>query len=508
MNAVKQIARHAVCAVLAAGAVGCGGDPGPPRETLVIAFESEPQSLDPRFALDAASSRLADLLHAGLTRSDDRARRVGDVATAWRFSDPTTLEFTLRSDAGFSDGTPVTAADVVATYDALRDPSGGSPRAAALQSLEAIEAPAADRVVMRLTRPDPAFLDGTGLAIVPAADARAPALPRGAGPYRLVRHVVGSHLELEASGHHHGGPAAIRRILVRIVPDPVVRLLELRRGNVHFLQESFEPELLAWAARLPGVVVRAAPGSSVAYLGLNLRDPRLASRRVRRAIAHALDRPALARTVLGGYARPASGLLPPEHWAFAPAAVSRPDPERARRLLDRAGWPDPDGPGPRSRFRVVYKTTGMPARRRLAEAIQAELARVGIRLDVRTHNWGTLFADVRSGNFEMVAMTWVGVTEPDLYYLAFHSGMTPPAGYNRGFFADPVVDRLVEAARVTTDRARRGALYARVQRRLARELPIVPLWWEDRVVVHSRRLRGFVPHASGDLRGLASARWE
>jgi peptide/nickel transport system substrate-binding protein len=508
VNVVKQIARHAVCAVLVAWVVGCGGDAGPPPGTFVIAFESEPQSLDPRFGLDAASSRLADLLQAGLTRADAHADRVADLASAWRFTDDTTLELTLRPDARFSDGTPVTASDVVATYDALRDPAGGSPRAASLQSLQTVTAPSADRVIMRLAHPDPTFLDATGFAIVPAADARAPGLPRGAGPYRLVRHEVGTLIELAPNDRYYDGPPAIRRILVRIIPDPVVRLLELRRGNVHFLEELLEPELLAWAARLPGIVVRTSPGSSVAYLGLNLRDGRLARRRVRRAIACALDRPALVRTVLGGQARPASGLLPPEHWAFAPATMPRPDPERARRLLDRAGYPDPDGPGPASRFRIVYKTTGLPARRRLAEAIQAQLARVGIRLDVRMSNWGTLFADVRTGNFEMVSMAWVGITEPDIYYLAFDSRMTPPAGSNRGFFADPVTDRLVEAARRTPGRTRRARLYARVQRRLAQELPIVPLWWEDRIVVQSARLHGFVPDPSGSLRGLAAARWE
>lgn len=509
MNAVKQIARHALCAGLVACATGCGPDPSaPPPGTLVVAFESDPQNLDPRFGIDAASSRIADLVHAGLTRADARGERVGDLATSWRIPDPTTVEFVLRADARFSNGARVTAADVVATYEALRDPAFGSARAAAFRSLARLDAPAPDRVVMRLTRPDPPFLDGTGVAIVPASEARAPAVPHGAGPYRIAEQILGSHVELLANETYHGEPPPIRRIVVRIVPDPIVRLLELRRGNVHFLQESLEPELLAWAARLPNVRVRTTPGSSVAYLGLNLRDDRLARRRVRRAIAHALDREGLVRTVLGGHARPASGLLTPEHWAYAPAAPPRHDPARARRLLDRAGYADPDGPGPQPRFRVVYKTTGLPARRRMAEALQAELARVGIRLDVRMHNWGTLFADVRAGNFEMVAMAWVGITEPDLYRLAYHSTMTPPEGFNRGYFDDAVVDRLVEAARDAPTRAARRRLYARVQRRLARELPVVPLWWEDRIVVHSRRLHGFVPQPSGDLRGLAATRWE
>src|SRR5262249_5447779 len=141
----------------------------------------------------------------------------------------------------------------------------------------------------------------------------------------------------------------------------------------------------------------------------------------------------------------------------------------------------------------------------LAEAIQAELADVGIAVEVRTYEWGTLYADVRSGNFQLSALAWVGVGDPDLYHLAFDSTMQPPAGYNRGGYANPVMDRLTRRGRGLLDPATRRAVYARIQRRAAHDLPIVPLWWEDRLVVRSRRLRGFAPAADGNLRGLATA---
>jgi peptide/nickel transport system substrate-binding protein len=227
---------------------------------------------------------------------------------------------------------------------------------------------------------------------------------------------------------------------------------------------------------------------------------------VRQAIALALDREALVRFVLGGAARLASGLLPPEHWAFAPAPAPVHAPERARRLLDRAGYPDPDGPGPTPRFTLIYKSSTQPSRRRLAEAIQAQLARVGIGLEIRTYEWGTLYADVRRGNFQLCALAWVGVTDPDLYYLALHSTMQPPDGYNRGGYASQVMDRLTTRGRETLYAGARHAIYARVQRRAARDLPMVPLWWEDRVVVQTARLHGFEPTASGELTGLAAAR--
>src|SRR5262249_9345742 len=198
------------------------------------------------------------------------------------------------------------------------------------------------------------------------------------------------------------------------------------------------------------------------------------------AMPGALDRESLRRFGGGGAGRPASGLLAPEHWAFAPGRSPRHDPGRARRLLDRAGYHDPDGPGPLPRFRLLYKTSTQPGARRLAEAIQAELATVGIALEVRTYEWGTLYADVRNGNFQICALAWVGVGDPDLYYLAFDSTMRPPAGYNRGGYANPVMDRLTRRGRQVLDPTRRRTIYARIQRRAAHDLPAAPRWVDER----------------------------
>jgi peptide/nickel transport system substrate-binding protein len=414
--------------------------------------------------------------------------------------------FRLRSDFHFADGAPVTARDVKATYDAVRGAALGSPKRASLAMVSAVETPDARTVVMRLSAPFAPFLDATGLGILPAGLAgQSEEVSVGAGPFRLVRAVRGERLELEPNPGYPSGPARLGGLAIRIVPDEVVRALELRRGTLGFVQDAFEPEVLTWLRGQSDLAVRQGPGTSVHYLAFNFRDRRLADRRVRRAIALAIDRDELVASVLGGGARAASGLLAPDHWAYAPAPLPGHDRRRARRLLDRAGYRDPDGPGPASRFRLVYKTSSQPARRRLAEAMQAQLAGIGIALDVRTYEWGTLYAQIRAGNFELCSLAWVGIGDPDLYFFAFHSTMQPPTGYNRGAYADRVMDRLTGEARVTVDRAARRALYARIQRVAARELPVLPLWWEDRVVVHTRRREGFEPSADGSLHGLAVA---
>ena len=476
---------------------------------MVLALPSEPQSLDPRFGSDANSSRLADLLHVALTRPDESGRRRPELAEAWEMPDPRTFVFHLRRDFRFADGSPVTATDVRATYEAIRDPAVASPKRAALAVLAGVDTPDDATVVMRLTEPFGPFLDTTGIGILPARRAREQGeVADGAGPFRLVTAERGDRLVLAPNPGYPGGPPAIDPLVVRIVPDEVVRVLELSRGGVHLLEDAPEPEMVAWLGAAPHLAVQRTPGTSFAYVAMNLRDGRLADRRVREAIALALDRDALIAFVLGGAARKATGLLAPGHWAYAPVAPGRYDPGRARRLLDRAGYRDPDGPGPLPRFRLVYKTSNQLGQRRLAEAIQAALGAVGIAVDVRSYEWGTLYADVRNGRFELCALTWVGVGDPDLYRLVFHSTMRPPAGYNRGGYASPVMDRLTERGRRTLAPDARRPIYARIQRRAAHDLPVLPLWWEDRVVVASRRLHGFTPAPDGDLRSLARARMD
>src|SRR5437764_50614 len=178
-------------AVLGSLADGCG-EALPPPGTLVVAFDSDPDSLDPRFQTDANGARLADLLYAGLTRADAAGRRIPELARTWEMADSRSFVFRLRPDFRFPDGTAVTAADVKATYDAVRDPALASPKRAALATLSAIEAPDPTTVVMRLTEPFAPLLDATGLGILPAARAReAGDVTTGAAPVPLLSAVPG-----------------------------------------------------------------------------------------------------------------------------------------------------------------------------------------------------------------------------------------------------------------------------------------------------------------------------
>jgi peptide/nickel transport system substrate-binding protein len=204
----------------------------------------------------------------------------------------------------------------------------------------------------------------------------------------------------------------------------------------------------------------------------------------------------------------ATGLLPPGHWAYR-GDVRRHghDPAAARALLDAAGYPDPDGPGPAPRLRLSYKTSADQFRVAIARVIASQLAEVGIAVEVRAFEFGTFFADVKAGTYQLATMQSAEIVEPDFLYTYFHSSRIPtpadPGAHNRWRYASAAVDQLTGRGRAELDRTARVALYGQVQALLAEDLPIVPLWHEDNVAVMNVDVAGFEVLPNARLSGLA-----
>lgn len=472
----------------------CAQAPQRPPGYVVVGLDASPNALDPRMASDASAALILGLVHRGLTTSGPAGEPAPDLAAGWERPDPLTYRFVLRA-ARFQDGAPVTADDVVATYRSLARPAFRVRQRDGLELIAEVVAEDERTVRFTLSQPSAAFLLATRLAILPAGCAATDECRVGAGPFALAASGV-DVVELAAAPI--ADPAAeLPGVAFVISPDSVSRALGLARGTIDLVQNAVEPDLLPWL-RAAGLEVVTTPGSTFHYLGFNLRLPELADARVRRAIAHAIDRAAIVEYVLAGNARLANGLFPPEHWAHAEVPAPTYDPALARRLLDEAGA---------GTVQVTLKTSTVEVRRRIGEAIAAMLAAVGVTVEIRPLEWATLYGDVRRGAFDLFALAWVGIEEPDHYHALLHSEMTPPRGTNRGGYVDAEVDVLTTTARALPGRAERLAAYARVAEIVARDVPWVPLWWVDNVVVKNKRLLGFVPSPSGDLRSLARARW-
>jgi peptide/nickel transport system substrate-binding protein len=308
---------------------------------------------------------------------------------------------------------------------------------------------------------------------------------------------------LKANSSYWEGKPRLAGLAFHIVPDAIVRVLEFKKGTIQLLQNDIEPDTLPWLEKNTDAIVETKPGTTFQYIGINLTHPILKRREVRQALAHSIDRDGIIRHILKDQATAANGLLSPLNWAHDDSVPHWPfDPAKAKRLLDQAGYPDPDGEGPRPRFKLSFKTTNIDLRRRIAETLKEQLSRVGIELEVRSYEWGTFYSDIKKGNFHLYSLAWVGIADPDVYYNIFHSSSLPPNGDNRGGYHNPSIDDLLEQGRRESDPGRRKDLCHLVQQIIHEDLPYIPLWWVKNVVVRKPEIVGFRPSPDGDLFSL------
>ncbi|MES2392963.1 MAG: ABC transporter substrate-binding protein, partial [Acidobacteriota bacterium] len=288
--------------------------------------------------------------------------------------------------------------------------------------------------------------------------------------------------------------------------DTITTALEIKKGSGDVASNVLSLDMVHALEGQPGVVVERGPGANVIYANFNVTDPALRDPRVRQAIACAMDRGALIKAIWRGEARVADTLLPPEDWAAASDAEVAQYPhdvERAKRLLDEAGL-KPDKNGVRLRF--TLKTSTDETTRLEGQALQQELREVGIQLDLRSSEFGTFYSDITHGAFQMYILRWIGVNQdPDVFRYMAATESFPPKGANRGRYSNARVDALVARAGAETDEAARKRDYVEVQQILARELPVIPLWYANNVVVHSARLTGVTQNPGGSFDFLRTA---
>lgn len=487
----RRTGSGAAAALVGLLCLGCGAEATAPG-VVTIAVPSSPNSFDPRVGTDEVSQKVAQLVYDTLLTLDDELRVAPGLAVRWEQPDPLTYLVHLRPGVKFHDGHELTAADVVHTFGSLIDPAFVSARKGAYRVLESVSAVGPYAVRFTLKEPFGSFPIQLVMPVVPAgAGSELSRHPIGTGPYRVVRYAVDDRLELAPFVEYFGGRPANSGIVVKVVPDDIMRGLELRKGTVDIVVNDLAPDVVAQLAADPAMAVAVSPGTDYAYIGFNLRDPVLQDRRVRHAIASAIDRQAIVEHLRRGLARPAIGILPPVSWAFEPDVTDfQLDRLRAARWLDEAGYRDPDGEGPRPRLTLTLKVSTNEFSRLQAAVIQEDLRQVGIELNVRSHEFATLYADVLRGHFQMFSLQWVGVSDPDMLRRVFHSSQVPPVGFNRGYYASPEVDDLIDRASRAIGEDERRRLYGEAQKRIAEDAPYVSLWYKTNVAVYRTTLSG------------------
>ena len=488
---------------------------------MVVILESSPNNLDPRQGTDAQSERVGPLIFDALVKKDEHYNLAPWLATSWAQPDALTWVFHLRDGVRFQDGRPLEAGDVVWTIQSLIDPKLAGLISAKSGNFAAVgRAEMRDRltVVIHMKRPDAGLLfnmsDGLFGVVPRGAGSDFGLHPVGSGPYRFVSQVQDKEVVLErfpscwSRRLGDGGErlhSEIQRIQFNVVPDAITSALELQKGSADAASNVLTPDMEYALTDAPRLDTASGIGSNVWYLNFNVNDVALRDKRVRQAVALAMNRPLIMASLWRGHARLANSLLPPGHWARANDAELAQysyDPARAAALLEAAGLrADKNG----VRLALTLKISTDETTRLLAAVLQQQLRTAGIALNIRSAEFGTFYADVTKGAFQMYVLKWVGSNEdPDIFRYMYSSSSFPPKGANRGHYVNARVDALLARAAAESGpelevQARRRAEYVEVQQILAEEMPSVPLWYPDNEVVYTPRLQRVASQGDGNF---------
>lgn len=513
--APKTYARLLTAFVVLGAGTGCRPSPRAPG-TVVVIIESSPTNLDPRQGTDAQSEHIAPLIFDALVKKDEHYNLVPWLATSWQQPDPLTWVFHLRDGVHFQDGRPLEAADVAWTIDSLTNQKLAgliSSKSGAFAAVERVEVRDRLTLIVHLKRPDSGLLfnmsDGLFGVVPRGAGSNFGLHPVGSGPYRFVSQVQDKDVVLERWNDSWSTPLSrhpeIKRIQFNVVPDTITSALELQKGSADAASNVLTPDMVYALQGAKGLQITTGSGSNVWYLNFNVEDGALKDKRVRQAVALAMDRQAIIAALWRGHARLADTLLPPGHWARAEDAQLPQyphDPGRAARLLEEAGYhAGSDG----VRLRLTLKISTDETTRMLAVVLQQELQAAGIAVSIRAAEFGTFYSDVTRGAFQMYILKWIGSNEdPDIFRYMYASDSFPPKGANRGHYVNARVDALLakaaqESGPADEVQSRRRAEYVEVQKILAEELPSVPLWYPENEVVHTARLRNVESEGDGNF---------
>lgn len=498
-------------------------------QNLTIGTRSE-MTLDPHQFWSTPNRAYNVQLYGSLVQLDDHLRPQPMLARSWRLADDTTWDFTLNDAARFHDGSPVTAEDVVASFDRARNlPNAAASYKGALGGIREIKSVDPQTVRFVTDRPNPALLHQVAqIAIIPATVAKSATAADfvsgraaiGAGPYRFVRFQPGDRLVLARNDKYFGEQPKWGDVTFRTITDDAARVAALLGGDVDVI-DLVPPSDIPRLRGDKGTAISMGSSDRTMYLipdtsserspfirdldGKPLDRNPLKDLRVRQALSLAIDRDALVQRVMDGAGSPANQTVAPDVLGFdKELPPPRYDLAKAKQLLTEAGYPKGFG-------LAIHCTNDRYINdARLCQTLAQMLSRLGLKMEVQTLPRAVLFPKITSPEGERPALT----------LLAFGSGTTGDAGgvlnntlhsydkakgfgaWNVGRYANPQADALIERAAIVLDPEQRGRLQAEAVGATMKDLAVIPLFHSN-VVVGTRK--GIAYRVYADESTLADA---
>lgn len=477
---------------------------------LRIGLQEDPDVLDPDQARTFVGRIVFESLCDKLINISPEQEFIPELATGWSWSDDgLVLTMQLREGVVFHDGTPFDADAAVANLERTRS-LPESRRRSEVASIDSVTASGSHEIRITLSSPDATLLaqlsDRAGMMLSPSAAAELgldlATNPVCSGPYRFAERIQQDRIVLERFADHYDADSYhFDRLIFLPIPDTTVRLANLRSGDLQMLERLAPSDAAGVQAdgslQFASAVSQGYQGITINVAnGARAETPLGQDPRVRRALSLAIDRAAINQVVFEGVFAPGNQHVPPTSPWYDPAfPVEGRDVAAARALLDEAGV---------DRLAIEIQAANNPVQLQLMQVIQAMVAEVGFDVSIRATEFASLLAAQTAGDFQGSQVGWSGRTDPDGNLHAF---ATCNGGLNDSGFCNEDVDRLLNAARTTTDMDARRAAYAQAQEILMAEMPIIYLYHQTWLWAMAGNVQGFVPYPDGMIR-LAGVRFD
>ncbi|WP_329048186.1 ABC transporter substrate-binding protein [Streptomyces violaceus] len=516
---LRRIQGAAAAAALLTGVAACSAPSGStddtgPAESVVIGVASEPDTLSPLLGYGKdGNSKVFDGL---LDRDTDLKLRPALAKALPQVSDGgRTYTYTLRDGVKFSDGEPLTSADVVFTYETILDAKTNNTSRSELDAVKDVRADGDDKVVFTLKYPYAPFAGRTVLPVVPEHIAKGQdpntgsfnSKPIGTGPYVLASWSKGEKLTFKANPDYWGGAPKVKKVTIAIIEDDDVRATRLRSGDLD--GAVLPPNLAATFKNDTAKKTYDAKTYDFRTVTLPTSNKVTADRAIRQALDAAVDRRAMVDKILDGAGRPAYGPLPVDDPWFAKGTEREQDLAKARRILDQAGWKPGAGgirakDGQRASFTLLYPS-GDKVRQDHALAYASDAKKAGIQVTAESATWEVI--EPRMKNTAVLA-GFGSNGDPDFgLHTLLHSSLAGDGFNNMARYDEAVVDKALDTGRRSSDAATRKAAYDSLQRELVKNPGYTFLTHINHVYVLADRWDGLTTQVEPHEHGFASGPW-
>ena len=444
-----------------------------------------PQNLDPRFQSDAASERLSALLYSPLFYFSNNYQLKSNIVN-WEKITSLKYKFTIKKKLPiFHHKKNMDIDDIIVTLNNLRNQER-SPFYEELKNINNVTKLSKLSFEINLLKKDNNFLTRLSFFILPEDllnnNHNFSINPIGSGPFIFVKN--NPNLRIKRISDNQ----IIELIKIK---DPTVRVLKLINGEIDLLQNDIPLEMIRLLKDKESIISLTEFGANVSYIGFNFNDKLLKQTKFRKALSLAIDRQSLINYFLNDKTRIAEQILPPEHWASEKVNSITYNPNLAKKYIEELGITKP--------ILITFKTSTDPFRVKIATLLQKQLEIIGVKLIIKSLDWGTYFKDIQAGNFQLYSLTWVGIRNPEIYEKIFYSKLTPPEGLNRGKYINKVTDSLIMEAKELN-------IWKKVIKKVHTDNVFLPLWYEGNFAAFNKNISGYHIHLDGNWNALKTVR--